>query len=157
RPGQKPILLSAKFEQSADMCLDASNRNILVPDMKAGTLNAVPINIPGWEVDETPLAVKTELAFENVSWTGWAPENDKGQVTAFRPILLTHFGDGSNRLVVPQQEGIVHVIPNNGAANKSTVLLDLSSKVRYHDKQNEEGLLGLAIHPKFKTNGEFFV
>jgi quinoprotein glucose dehydrogenase len=33
----------------------------------------------------------------------------------------------------------------------------MSNKVAYIDKENEEGLLGMAFHPKFKTNGEFFV
>jgi glucose/arabinose dehydrogenase len=29
--------------------------------------------------------------------------------------------------------------------------------VRYQDKENEEGFLGLAFHPDYKKNGEFFV
>ena len=40
---------------------------------------------------------------------------------------------------------------------KSQVFLDMQDRVSYNDNQNEEGFLGLAFHPKFKTNGEFFV
>ncbi|HJZ90472.1 MAG TPA: SMP-30/gluconolactonase/LRE family protein, partial [Gemmataceae bacterium] len=38
RPGAKPVLLAEGFESAADICLDPTNRFILVPDMKAGTL-----------------------------------------------------------------------------------------------------------------------
>jgi sugar lactone lactonase YvrE len=41
--GQKAVLVSDKFEQAADSCLDSTGRFLLVPDMKAGTLTAVPI------------------------------------------------------------------------------------------------------------------
>ena len=35
--------------------------------------------------------------------------------------------------------------------------LDIRDRVQYSDKQNEEGFLGLAFHPKYKENGEFYV
>ena len=41
--GQKAVLVSDKFEQAADSCLDSTGRFLLVPDMKAGTLTALPI------------------------------------------------------------------------------------------------------------------
>jgi len=156
RPGQKAVLISDKFEQAADSCLDATGRNLLVPDMKAGTLTALPTKIEGWEVDDSPLGITTEIAFPNLQWTGWSSSSE-GQATPLRPILLTHFGDGSNRVVVPTQQGVIHFFPNDNGATKTTVFLDIRDRVRYADKQNEEGLLGLAFHPKFKTNGEFFV
>jgi glucose/arabinose dehydrogenase len=37
------------------------------------------------------------------------------------------------------------------------VFLDLQDRVKYNDNENEEGFLGLAFHPDYKTNGEFFV
>jgi glucose/arabinose dehydrogenase len=157
RPGQKPVLLADKFEQSADICLDATGRNLVVPDMKAGTLTALPTTIPGWEVDDTPLAAGVEVAFPKLEWADWAEENERGQPVPLRPILLTHAGDGSNRIFVPLQEGKIHVFPNDDAATKTKVFLDLSKRVRYYDRENEEGLLGMAFHPKFKQNGEFFV
>lgn len=157
RPGQKAVLISDKFEQSADTCLDVSGLNLIVPDMKAGTLTAVPTTIPGWEVDKSQLALKTEVAFPNLQWTGWSGTDDNGIVAPLRPILLTHFGDGSNRIVVPTQQGVIHVFPNDDAATKTEIFLDITDRVRYLDKQNEEGLLGLAFHPKFKQNGELFV
>ncbi len=157
RPGQKPILISEKFEQAADSCIDPANKHLLVPDMKAGTLVALPTTIPGWEVDESPLSIKIEPAFPNLEWTGWKAESDAGVVTGLRPIMLTHAGDGSNRIFVPIQQGTIHVFPNDESATATKVFLDITPRVRYSDKQNEEGLLGMAFHPKFKQNGEFFV
>jgi glucose/arabinose dehydrogenase len=145
------------FEQAADLCIDAANKNVLIPDMKAGTLTAVPASIAGWEVDETPLSVGTEVAFPNLEWTGWKAEDDTGKVAVLRPILLTHAGDGSNRVFVPTQQGVVHVFPNDDSAKKTSIFLDITPRIRYLDKQNEEGLLGMAFHPKFKQKGEFFI
>lgn len=157
RPGQKPILLTDKFAQAADCCLDSTGKFLLVPDMKNGTLTALPTTIPGWEVDDSTLPVGLEVAFPKLQWTGWEPINENGQPAPLRPILLTTPGDGTNRVVVPTQQGVIHIFPNDDAATKTSIFLDIRSKVRYTDKENEEGFLGMAFHPKYKTNGEFFV
>jgi glucose/arabinose dehydrogenase len=129
--------------------------------MKAGTLTALASTIPGWEVDETPLPLATEVAFPKVRWTGWKPIDDNGRQTPLRPLLLTHAADGSGRVFVGIQQGTIHVFPGEpaaaGEAVDTRVFLDITQQVRYSDQENEEGLLGLAFHPKHKTNGEFFV
>lgn len=154
RPGDKPVKLAAKFESAADICLDGSTKMILVPDMKAGALYQIRAEIPGAEVEEKPLDVKTEVAFKGLQWTGWTAETE-GVATPLRPIVLTHAGDGSKRIFVATQQGVVHVI--SPKAKETEIFVDLSDRVRYSDKTNEEGLLGLALHPRFKENGEFFV
>ena len=103
------------------------------------------------------LPYKSVLAFENVKWTGWEPVNDDGKSIPLRPIFLTHFGDGSDRVLVASQRGVLHVIDNTDGKQASKVLLDHSHKVKYSDRQNEEGLLGVAVHPNFKSNGEYFL
>jgi quinoprotein glucose dehydrogenase len=87
---------------------------------------------------------------------GWEEVDEKGKVQPLRPIIITNPGDGTNRIVVAMQQGQIHIIPNNSKAEKSKIFLDISSKARYIDKENEEGLLGLAFHPDYKKNGEFF-
>jgi glucose/arabinose dehydrogenase len=155
-PGARPVLLAEGFQAAADLCLDPTNRRILVPDMKAGTLTALPAQVPGAEVDDTPLPLVPELAFPNIEWTGWQKEAG-GKVVQHRPIVLTHAGDGSNRVFLGTQHGVIHVFPNDQKVTKSKVFLDLSKKVRYEDRENEEGFLGFCFHPKYKENGEFFV
>ncbi|MBA4029406.1 MAG: glucose sorbosone dehydrogenase [Planctomyces sp.] len=108
-------------------------------------------------ISTTPLAVKAVPAFQNVEWSGWEAVGEDGRASAFRPILLTNFGDGSNRIVVPTQQGVVHVLENTQGKQKSHVLFDLSKKVVYKDNENEEGFLGMAFHPNFRENGELFV
>ena len=157
RPGQKPVLVAAGFEQAADTCLDPTGRFILVPDMKAGTLTAVPAQVPGAEVDFSPLDVKIVPAFTDLQWTDWKSETDSGKPIPLRPLVLTHAGDGSDRVFVATEHGVVHVFANDPKAAKTAVFLDIQDRVSYDDKQNEEGFLGLVFHPKYKENGEFFV
>ena len=157
RPGEKPILLASGFENSADIGLDPTGKFILVPDMKAGTVTAIAAKIPGQDVDTSPLPLETAIAFPDLEWTGWKPETAQGKPNPLRPILLTHAGDGSNRVFVPTEQGVIHVFPNDQKAIKTQIFLDLQDRVVYNNNQNEEGFLGLAFHPKYKTNGEFFV
>lgn len=156
RPGAKPVLVVEGFQAAADICLDQSGRNILVPDMKAGTLTAVPAQIPGAIVDDSPLPLTPELAFPDLEWTGWQSDL-QGKPNPIRPIVLTHAGDGSNRVFVATQHGVIHTFANDPKATKTKIFLDIQERVRYDDKQNEEGFLGMAFHPNYKQNGELYV
>jgi glucose/arabinose dehydrogenase len=97
----------------------------------------------GDEVDQRPLSVGVEEAFPNIR----VP----------RPVVLTHAGDGTNRLFVGSQFGQVHVLANDPQAEMTELYLDLSRKVKFNDFEDEEGFLGLAFHPRYKRNGYFFV
>jgi glucose/arabinose dehydrogenase len=109
------------------------------------------------EIDTRPLRIGVKVAFPDVQWPGWKNPEETGRVDPLRPILVTHPGDGSNRVVIPTQQGVIYVLPNDQHATTAKVLLDLSAKVSYREKENEEGFLGLAFHPKFRENGQFFV
>jgi len=68
------------------------------------------------------------------------------------PTFVTHAGDGSNRLFILEQAGLVDVLqPGSGTP---TMFLDIRGKVK---SGGEQGLLGLAFHPGYETNGRFFV
>jgi len=154
RPGEEPRELASGFKAAADICLDATTKMILVPDMLGGALSQVRATVPDAEVDDSPLPLKTEPAFAELQWAGWSPEADDGVIVPLRPIVLTHAGDGGNRVFVATQQGVVHAFPPN--AKKTKVFMDISDRVRYQDTTNEEGLLGLAFHPRFKENGVLF-
>ena len=74
-----------------------------------------------------------------------------------RPIVVTHANDGSNRLFVASQIGKIYCFENKADVTEPNLYLDIEESVRYIDKENEEGLLGFAIHPDYKKNGQFFL
>lgn len=76
-----------------------------------------------------------------------------------RPVVLTHAGDGSGRLFVCVQQGLIQCFPNRQdvTAEEVQTFLDLRQKVVYKERENEEGLLGMAFHPRYAENGEFFL
>src|SRR3972149_6489475 len=69
-----------------------------------------------------------------------------------RPVVVAHAGDGSGRLFIVQQGGEVLIFDGTGLL--PAPFLDLSSLV---SSGNEQGLLGLAFHPNYETNGFFYV
>jgi glucose/arabinose dehydrogenase len=142
--GKEPELLAEGFQSAADIAPDLKTGHLLVPDMKGGLLATVALRsgVPR-DVDHSPLAVGVEPAFPHLEFN--------------RAILLTHAGDGSNRVFVPSQLGRVYVFANDQGIGESELFFDLHDKVRYKDSENEEGFLGMAFHPRFKENGEFFV
>ncbi len=156
RPGEKAVKVADVLDAGAGgngLGYDPKTRQLLVT--RRGQLLSIPAQIPGWEVDESPLLVETAPAFADVKWTGWDDGSSSGKVVPFRPIVLTHANDGSGRTFVATQHGVIHVIEKG--AKESKVFLDIQSKVLYRDDQNEQGLLGLAFHPDSKKTGEFFV
>lgn len=68
------------------------------------------------------------------------------------PILVTNARDGSDRLFIVEQAGIIKVLQPGGVT--PTVFLDITTPVRFG---GEQGLLGLAFHPQYASNRRFFV
>ncbi len=101
--------------------------------------------------------VKVVPAFPQLEWPEWLRGLDEGKPRDPRPLLLTGAGDGTNRIFVVSEYGTIHVWPNDPTANEMKTFLDIRERVQYDDKKNEEGFLGLAFHPQYKENGEFFV
>src|SRR5271154_832337 len=69
-----------------------------------------------------------------------------------QPVDITSARDGSGRLFVVQQSGLIRVIRNGVLL--ATPYLDLSGVTT---ASGEQGLLGLAFHPQYATNRQFYV
>jgi glucose/arabinose dehydrogenase len=83
----------------------------------------------------------TQVAFPNLAFD--------------RPVTLAYPDDGSNLLfVVEQHTARIYSFPNDPQTTDKQLFLQLPRPI---SRDNEEGLLGLAFHPKYKDNGEFFV
>ena len=72
-----------------------------------------------------------------------------------RAVFLTHAGDGSDRIFVVEQAGTIKVFPNRDDADAARTFLDIRSQV--NSGPNEAGLLSVAFHPHYATNGRFFI
>jgi len=68
------------------------------------------------------------------------------------PVAITHAGDGSGRLFILEQAGTIHLIANGKLQEHP--LLDISDQISFG---GERGLLGIAFHPEFKTNGLLYL
>ncbi len=69
-----------------------------------------------------------------------------------RPVIITHAGDDTGRLFIVEKPGRVLVWDGVSAP---TTFLGIEGLV--DDGGNEQGLLGLAFHPDYPTNGLFYV
>ncbi|AKA34024.1 PQQ-dependent sugar dehydrogenase [Flagellimonas lutaonensis] len=72
-----------------------------------------------------------------------------------RPLDFQTPNDGSGRVFVVEQGGVIKVFENDATVEETAIFLDISNKIGTN--ANEQGLLGLAFHPNFESNGYFYV
>ena len=94
-----------------------------------------------WTIVFTPfISAQTILEFQSYQ-TGFSS-----------PVDIANAGDGSNRLFIVEKGGIIKIIKNGSVL--PTPFLNISSFV---SSNGERGLLGLAFHPNYSSNGYFYV
>ncbi|MEO1084569.1 MAG: PQQ-dependent sugar dehydrogenase, partial [Acidobacteriota bacterium] len=69
-----------------------------------------------------------------------------------QPVAIRNAGDGTDRLFIVEQGGLIKILENDAVL--PTPFIDLTTPVV---SGGEQGLLGLAFHPDYATNGYFYV
>jgi glucose/arabinose dehydrogenase len=75
-------------------------------------------------------------------------------LTFNQPVGIISPGDGTSRLFVIEQTGVIRVFQNSQSVASSSVFLDITSRVLFG---GEQGLLGLAFHPNYASSRYFYV
>jgi glucose/arabinose dehydrogenase len=130
--------------------------NTPTPTLNSLTSTAIPATqtSPSVPSQETPSPVPVtetpanETTFPNSNAYSWQPLDIP---SLERPVDLQ--ADGSGRLFVLEKAGRIRIIENGQMLE--TPFLDITDRVG--SDANEQGLLGLAFHPKYQENGRFFV
>ncbi len=106
----------------------------------------------------------TALAVQGVDAQAGVPDAASYEWTLFsdgfdNPIYVTSAYDGSGRMFVVEQTGMIWVVAADGSALDEP-FLDISMKLPsnvFLGGYSEQGLLGLVFHPQYTQNGQFFI
>ena len=123
----------------------------IVPPTTVSPITPKPQLTPSvLKLSPTPLAtpVSTPLAKMDV-------EHVFPDLSFRRMVAMAYPDDGTTRLFLALQPGQVMVFPNDQAGTSASTFLDIRERV--NDRGEEEGLLGLAFDPGYRTNGYFYV
>jgi len=89
--------------------------------------------------DDTEITISVVDAFPNLSFS--------------QPLDFQTPTGTSNRIYVAEKGGDIKVFDNDASVNEASTFLDLGNIAT----SSEQGLLGFVFHPKFETNGFFYV
>lgn len=76
------------------------------------------------------------------------------------PVEMLPSNDGSNRMFVVSQNGIISIFPNAPTTNTAQTFLNIgttgANRITFAATE-ERGLLGMALHPNYRNNRQFFL
>lgn len=98
-----------------------------------------------------------EQLFSDFSLTGPAAGVELIADGLVSPLTLREAPDGSGRLFIVDQIGVIRVVLPDGTLLDEPFLDVRDRMVALDPGFDERGLLGLAFHPEFEDNGRFFV
>jgi len=111
--------------------------------------------------NDRELAVKAVPAFPNLKWEGWQPVEEDGSINRpIRILELTYARGEPSKLYALDQGGRIFAFVNQPDVENAALFLDFRGRVSVWSEgpmANEQGLLGLALHPDFHRNGQFFI
>jgi glucose/arabinose dehydrogenase len=73
------------------------------------------------------------------------------------PVTMATAKDGTGRLFVVDQAGLIRILRQDGTLEPEPFLDVRDRLVEFRPDFDERGLLGLAFHPDYASNGRFFV
>lgn len=139
------------FALVAAACAPISQPATITPTLAASATSTIAISDPTGtpEGGSTPIATSPPDAssFPDPSSLRWTLIIEGLN----RPVDLQHAGDG--RLFIVEQAGIIHVLKDG--VFQQQPMLDIRQRVG--SIGSEQGLLGLAFHPRFTSNGFFYI
>jgi glucose/arabinose dehydrogenase len=113
------------------------------------TLTVAPTDTP--EPEPSPTATSTSSLGNDLANVRLELQPVVGGLDT--PVGIAHAGDGSGRLFVVEKVGRIRVV-RNGVLRESA-FLDITGRVGA--SASEQGLLGLAFHPDYASNGSLFI
>jgi len=121
-----------------------------------------PHRLGRWPAAALPLALAAALTLAALPFPALTPAG-RAQSPVARlvplatglaaPVLAVPDPAGNGRLFVVEQRATIRIVDATGAV-LPTPFLDISDRVV---SGGEQGLLGLAFHPAYRTNGVFYV
>ena len=105
--------------------------------------------------DTAPLPIEGVTAFAGLSLPPNHPALAEGKAPNIRPVALHDLGKGD--FITALQRGEIYRIAPRGERFEMIEIANLTDRVADFRKGNEEGLLGLALHPRFAENRQAFI
>jgi len=140
-------------------CAGNQGNGAITPVPPAVTVNTTPVDRADLTNQDSSLAA----IFRNwASYTSLGSHQptislDKVAGGFFSPMMIAVPGDGSGRMAVVDQIGIVKMITPDKKVQVVPFLDVRDRMVQLSPGYDERGLLSLAFHPDFKNNGRVFV